>query len=264
MTATTLDITRQEPSAGAIVTGSDLAALDDDTFAALHAAFLEHHVLAVRGQDHITPKQQLAFAARWGTISHHPYVPSLDGHPGIMEIFQVTGITETWHADTTQVAQPPKITMLLARELPELGGDTMFANMHLAYDGLSDGLRATVDALRAVHYGTELASQSGVDKTAVTHSHPVAINHPETGRTTLFVNDNYVRHFDGWTEGESRPLLEYLYSLAGNPEYQYRHRWQVGDLVMWDNRSVQHRVVHDYGDARRYLPRVTLEGDPLE
>jgi taurine dioxygenase len=260
---TTLQIERQEPSAGAIVSGLDLAALDDETFAAVHAAFLEHHVLCFRGQD-LTPDEQLGFAARWGTISHHPYVPSLDGFPGVMEIFQVTGITETWHADTTQVASPPKITMLLARELPDIGGDTMFANMHMAYDGLSDGLRATVDALRAVHYGTELAAQAGLDQTAVTHSHPVAIRHPETGRKTLFVNADYVRHFDGWTEAESRPLLEYLYSLATKPEYQYRHRWQVGDLVMWDNRSVQHRVVHDYGDARRYLHRVTLEGDPLD
>ncbi|GMU79463.1 MAG: taurine dioxygenase [Acidimicrobiia bacterium] len=262
MATTTLEITRQEPSAGAIVTGVDLASLDDATFRALHAAFLEHHVLAFRGQD-LTPDEQLAFAARWGTISHHPYVPSLDGHPGVMEIFQVTGITETWHADTTQVANPPKITMLLARELPACGGATMFANMHQAYDGLSTGLRATIDGLRAVHYGTELAVQSGVDAAAVTHSHPVAITHPETGRKALFVNADYVRHFDGWTPEESQPLLAYLYSLAGQPEYQYRHRWQVGDLVMWDNRSVQHRVVHDYGDARRYLHRVTIEGDPL-
>ena len=153
----TLRIERQEPSVGGIVTGVDLADLDDATFALIHAAFLEHHVLCFRDQR-LTPDEQLAFAARWGTISHHPYVPSLDGHPGVMEIFQVTGITETWHADTTQVANPPKITMLLARELPEFGGDTMFANMHLAYDGLSDGLRMTVDSLRAVHYGTELAA----------------------------------------------------------------------------------------------------------
>ena len=261
--STNFTIERQEPAAGGIVTGIDVADLDDTTFAAVHAAFLEHHVLCFRGQD-LTPDQQLEFAARWGTISHHPYVPSLDGFPGVMEIFQVTGITETWHADTTQVANPPKITMLLARELPANGGDTMFANMHMAYDGLSDGLRATVDSLRAVHYGTELAAQAGVDRAAVTHSHPVAIAHPETGRTTLFVNADYVRHFDGWTEAESRPLLEHLFSLAARPEYQYRHRWQVGDLLMGDNRSVQHRVVHDYGDARRYLHRVTLEGDPLE
>ncbi|MEI8001084.1 MAG: TauD/TfdA family dioxygenase [Actinomycetes bacterium] len=258
----TFEITRQEPAAGGVVTGLDLAGLDDATFAAVHAAFLEHHVLAFRDQ-HLTPEQQLEFAARWGTISHHPYVPPLEGYPGIMEIFQVTGITETWHADTTQVASPPKITMLLARELPENGGDTMFANMHLAWDGLSDGLRAALSDLRAVHYGTELAQQSGVDASVVTHAHPVGIHHPETGRRTLYVNADYVRHFEGWTPEESRPVLEYLFARAERPEYQYRHRWQVGDLVMWDNRSVQHRVVHDYGDARRYLHRVTLEGDPL-
>ena len=263
MATTTLAVTRQEPALGAIVTGIDLADLDDATFRTIHAAFLEHHVLAFRAQD-ISPDQQLAFAARWGTISHHPYVPSLDGHPGLMEIFQVTGITETWHADTTQVANPPKITMLLAHELPPYGGDTLFANMHLAYEGLSDGLKDAVEHLRAVHYGTELAAQAGVAATAVTHSHPVAIRHPETGRRTLFVNGNYVRHFDGWTPEESRPLLEFLCARAECPEYQYRHRWEVGDLVMWGNRSVQHRVVHDYGDARRYLHRATIEGDPLE
>lgn len=262
MATATLEIARQEPAAGAIVTGVDLAAIDDETFTVLHAAFLEHHVLCFRGQD-LRPEEQLAFAARWGTISHHPYVPSLEGHPGIMEIYQVTGITETWHADTTQVAKPPKITMLLARELPPIGGDTLFANMQLAYEGLSPGLRAVLDGLRAVHYGTELAAQAGVDREAVTHSHPVVITHPETGRRTLFVNADYVRHFDGWTPEESAPLLAYLEALAERPEYQYRHRWQVGDLVMWDNRAVQHRVVHDYGDARRYLHRITIEGDPL-
>jgi len=207
--------------------------------------------------------EQLAFAARWGKISHHPYVPSLEGYPGMMEIYQVTGITETWHADTTHVVAPPKITMLLARELPAIGGDTMFANMHRAYDELSDGLRAFIEDLRAVHYGTELAAEQGVDAKAVTHSHPVAIKHPETGRRTLFVNANYVRHFDGWTPEESAPLLAFLESRAERYENQYRHVWQPGDLVMWDNRSVQHRVVADYS-GRRYLHRVTLEGDPFE
>jgi taurine dioxygenase len=153
--------------------------------------------------------------------------------------------------------------MLLARELPAIGGDTMFANMHRAYDELSDGLRALIDDLRAVHYGTELATEQGVDAKAVTHSHPVAIRHPETGRRTLFVNANYVRHFDGWTAEESAPLLAFLESRAERYENQYRHVWQPGDLVMWDNRSVQHRVVADY-TGRRYLHRVTLEGDFFE
>ena len=128
MTTTTMQIERREPALGATVTGVDLGKLDDAMFEVLHAAFLEHHVLCFREQD-ITPDQQLEFAARWGRISVHPYVPSLEGYPGMMEIYQVTGITETWHADTTHVAAPPKITMLLARELPEIGGDTMFANM---------------------------------------------------------------------------------------------------------------------------------------
>jgi taurine dioxygenase len=262
MSTATLHIERREPALGATVHGLDVSTLDDESFPAVHAAFLEHHVLAFRDQD-ITPEQHLEFAARWGRISIHPYVPSLEGYPGMMEIYQVTGITETWHADTTHVAAPPKITMLMARELPPVGGDTLFSNMHRAYDDLSEGLRAVVDDLRAIHYGTELATEAGVDAKAVTHSHPVAIRHPETGRRTLFVNDNYVRHFDGWTPEESRPLLTFLETRAERPEYQYRHVWKPGDLVMWDNRSVQHRVVHDY-EGPRYLHRVTLEGDRFE
>jgi taurine dioxygenase len=145
MSTATLHIERREPALGATVHGLDVSTLDDESFPAVHAAFLEHHVLAFRDQD-ITPEQHLEFAARWGRISIHPYVPSLEGYPGMMEIYQVTGITETWHADTTHVAAPPKITMLMARELPPVGGDTLFSNMHRAYDDLSEGRQAAVAA----------------------------------------------------------------------------------------------------------------------
>jgi taurine dioxygenase len=180
-----------------------------------------------------------------------------------MEIYQVHPITETWHADVTFSPHPPKITMLVARELPALGGDTTFANQHLAYDRLSDGLKATLATMRAVHYGTELAKDAGLGQEQVTHSHPVVIHHPETGRAALYVNGNYTRHFEGWTEDESRPLLAYLYAHCSSIDLTYRHRWDPGDLVMWDNRSVQHRVVGDHGTARRILHRVTIEGDAL-
>jgi taurine dioxygenase len=260
-----------EPQAGtigALVFGVDLAATlhgSDDaidaTVAALRAALLEHLVICIRGQSAVDPDGQLAFARRWGNVLVHPYVPSIEGYPGIMKVYQATSITETWHADTTHVAAPPAMTMLLARVVPKAGGDTMFANQYAAYDSLSDGLKATLRSLRAVHYGTELAKEAGVASDVVTHAHPVVRTHPETGRLCLFVNGNYVRHFEGWTEAESAPLLSYLYAQCARPDFTWRHHWQPGDLLIWDNRCTQHCVVADWGGAERTLHRVTIEGD---
>jgi taurine dioxygenase len=191
----------------------------------------------------------------------HPYVPSIEGHPGIMKIYDPTPLTQRWHADTTHAERPPALSMLLARVIPEVGGDTMWSNAHAAYDGLSDGLRATLDGLRAVHQGTALAAEAGLEKAAVTRTHPVVRTHPVTGRKALFVNGDYVTRFDGWTEEESAPLLQYLYAQVARAEYVYRHRWTVGDLVIWDNRSTQHAVVGDVGGAERMLHRVTISGD---
>jgi taurine dioxygenase len=259
---TSLDVERMSIAGGAIVRGVELDQIDDGLFSQLESLFAQHHVLCIRGAK-ITPEQQLAFGARWGTVYSHPYVPSIEGYPGIMLIYQVHAITETWHADTTHSARPPKITMLVSQKMPELGGDTAFSNQHLVYDSLSDGLKATLGHLRAVHYGTELAKEAGLNSQQVTHSHPVVIAHPVTGRKAVFVNANYVRHFDGWTEAESRPLLDYLYAQAARLEFTFRHRWQTGDLLMWDNRSVQHRVVPDHGTTERIAHRITIEGDLL-
>jgi len=261
-TVVKLDVRRQAGALGALVLGLDLAGgVDDETFAAVHAAFLDHMVICIRGQAAMTPEDQLAFAARWGQISIHPYVPSIEGYPGIMRIYDPNPVTVTWHADTTHMAAPPALTLLLARVLPPVGGDTMFANAALAYENLSPGLRGVLDGLRAVHQGTELAASAGLDRDAVTTTHPVVRTHPETGRRALFVNGNYVDRFDGWTREESQPLLEYLYAQVGRPEYTYRHHWEVGDLIIWDNRCTQHAVIGDTGGAERTLHRVTIAGD---
>lgn len=252
-------INRMSGSTGAEVVGADLTRPDAATLGALRTAFLEHHVLAIRGQD-LSPDQLLAFAAQFGDVFVHPYVPSLPGHPGVMEIYQMVPLTETWHADVTFSAAPPRTTVLHARELPPAGGDTMFANQHLAYERLSSGLRALLDRLDAVHQGTSLAADAGLTESTVTATHPVVIAHPETGRPALFVNADYTRCFADMTDAESAPLLAFLYDVATRHEYVYRHRWLPGDVVMWDNRSVQHRGVNDHGSARRYLHRVTLEG----
>jgi taurine dioxygenase len=257
-----MEVARLAGALGAEVTGIDLTQpLPDECFAALHRAFLAHQVICIREQQAMTPDDQVAFAARWGEISIHPYIPSIDGYPGIMRIYDPNPITETWHADTTHNRQPPALTLLLARVLPPVGGDTMFASAYAAYEGLSPGLRATLDELRAVHRGTERAAAAGLDQDAVTCSHPVVRTHPETGRKALFVNGNYVSHIEGWTPEESAPLLHYLYAQVGRAEYTYRHRWHDGDLVIWDNRCAQHAVVNDTGGAERVLHRVTIAGD---
>ncbi|MDI2129876.1 TauD/TfdA dioxygenase family protein [Yinghuangia seranimata] len=255
-------VERLASALGALVTGVDLAAgVDDGVLARLQGLFLEHQVLCLRGQQAMSPRQQLQFAARWGEVSVHPYVPSIEGHPGVMKIHDPTPVTQRWHADTTHAPRPPALTLLLARVIPPLGGDTMWADAYGAYEQLSPGLRATLDTLRAVHRGTELAGAAGLDRDAVTTTHPVVRTHPDTGRKALFVNGDYTSHFEGWTTEESAPLLAYLYAQVARPELVYRHRWQVGDLVIWDNRCTQHAVVGDTGGAERVLHRVTIAGD---
>jgi taurine dioxygenase len=260
--ASRLDVRKMAGALGALITGVDLAQpVDDETFAAIRAAFLEHQVICIRGQSAMSSADQMAFAQRWGTISVHPYVPSIEGYPGLMRIYDPNPVTQTWHSDTTHAARPPAITILLARVIPPYGGDTMWSNAYQVYEELSPGLKATLDGLKAVHQGTELAASAGLDSEAVRSVHPVVRTHPDTGRRALYVNGNYTKSFDGWTAEESAPLLEYLYAQVGRPEYSYRHRWQVGDLVMWDNRCTQHAVVGDTGGAERTLHRITIEGD---
>ncbi len=260
--AADVQVQRQAGSLGGLVTGVDLSKpISDAAFEAIYAAFLEHQVICIRGQAAMTPEDQLAFAARWGEISIHPYVPSIDGYPGVMRIYDPNPVTQTWHADTTHAARPPALTLLLARTIPPYGGDTMWSNLYRVYEDLSPGLRATLDGLRAIHRGTELAASAGLDASAVTASHPVARTHPVTGRKALFVNGNYTERFDGWSVEDSAPLLRHLYDQVGRAEYVYRHKWQVGDLVIWDNRCTQHAVVGDTAGAERTLHRVTIAGD---
>ena len=256
-----MQVSRQAGALGAYVTGIDVAACDDDAFERLRAAFLEHHVICFRDQE-LTPDQQLAFAARWGKIFVHPYVPQIDGYPGIMEVYDPHPITTTWHADTTHSKTPPRMSLLLARRVPEYGGDTMFANQHRAFEDLSPRFRELLEGLRAVHRGTEMArSEKGMEPREVTAVHPVVRRHPDTGRRALFVNADYTKHLEGMTEDESRPLLEWLYAHACRPQYTWRHHWRPGDLLLWDNASVQHAVVPDVGKGERSLHRVTIEGD---
>jgi taurine dioxygenase len=254
-------VEQQAGSLGAFVGGVDLAKpLGNAELAALRRAFLEQHVICFRDQE-LAPAQHLAFAARWGEIFVHPYVPSIEGYPGIMQVYDPHPITVTWHSDTTHSRTPPRMSILVARKVPPFGGDTMFANQHAAFERLSPALQRVLEGLRAVHQGTEMAREGGLTQREVTAVHPVVRTHPETGRKALFVNADYTRHFEGMTEAESRPLLEFLYAHACRPEFTWRHHWRVGDVLMWDNASVQHAVVPDVGKGERILHRVTLCGD---
>lgn len=248
-------------SVGAQVTGVDLGKpLDDETFAAVHKAFLHHLVLVFREQE-ISPEAHLDFARRWGTVLVHPYVPSIDGYEGVMKVYDPVPITQQWHADITYAKRPPMLSILVARTLPPVGGDTMFANQYLAFETLSPRLQELLSTLRAVHQGTSLAAQQGLTEDEVRATHPVVRTHPETGRRSLFVNVDYTKHFEGMTVEESEPLLHFLYRHASRAELTFRHRWADGDVLMWDNRAVQHAVVGDVGGAERVLHRVTIEGD---
>lgn len=257
----TIDVVPDGRTLGARVVGADLATDDlDEVVPVIRQALLDYHVVVVPGQHELTGERYLEYAARWGEVFVHPYVPSIEGLPGVMKIGDTTGVTETWHQDSTHAARPPGVTMLLARRVPATGGDTLFANQHRAYETLSDGLRQLLDGLSAVHQGTELAAQAGLSAEQVHSVHPVVRHHPDTGRPALFVNANYTRRFEGWTEAESEPLLDFLYEHAGDLNHSWRQRWQVGDLLMWDNASVQHRVIADVEPGERELHRITIEG----
>ena len=257
-----LAATRLAGTLGARVDGLDLArAWAPGTVAALRDALDEHLVIYLPGQSAMTSAQQLEFAREWGEVAVHPYVPSIDGYPGIMRIYDPNELTTVWHQDVTHMQAPPSVSILLARAIPSVGGDTMWSNQYEAYARLSPGLRSTIDELRAVHEGTTRASSAGLTHDAVTATHPVVHTHDRTGRRALFVNANYTTRFDGWTAEESAPLLHQLYAAACRNEITWRHRWTVGDLLIWDNRATQHCAVGDAAPGEeRTLHRITIAG----
>jgi taurine dioxygenase len=261
-TAAPARLTRLSGTVGARIEGLDLRELTDAVFTWVQQQLLVHQVLVFPGQA-LTPDDEVAVARRFGPISIHPYVPPLDGHPEVLEVVDPTNrIARNWHQDQTYLERPPAITMLMARVLPEAGGDTMFADQHAAFEQLSPALQRTLCGLRAVHRGTERAADAGLSRVDVERTHPVAPRHPVTGRRMLFVNPDYTVRFEGWTDDESRPLLEQLYRWASRNEITCRHRWRAGDFVLWDNRNLLHCVVPD-ATGDRLLHKVTVLGEEL-
>ncbi len=264
------------PAMGAELTGVDLSMpLDDARIVELRAIWLEYHMIVIRGQD-LTPVQQLAFAKALGEPDIYPFLTGLDGFPMITEVLKKederVNFGGVWHSDTTYQKCPPMATLLYAKELPPLGGDTLFANQYEAFANLSAPLRHVLEQLRAVNAAGKKRvastrserlkdSGSGVNPDDLAGIHPVVRTHPETGRKALFVNAAHTINFEGWSAEESQGLLEFLFAHQISPEFQCRLSWQVGDVAFWDNRCVQHYPLNDYHGHRRLLHRITLKGD---
>ena len=258
-----MQIRRMAAPLGGIVEGCDVRDVNDEQLAQLKSWFGEHHVLVFPEQT-LTPDEQTNFAARWGDLIAHPYAAMPD-YPNIIELRNFgkkKDVNQHWHSDMTFHPTPPKLTMLYALEAPEFGGDTAFSNQVLACEELSPGLRKLVDNLSAHHSAKGLAKLYKADEAVALEAlHPVIRTHDETGSEALYVCRAFTTHFEEWTRAESKPLLEYLFEHSIRPEYQARHKWRAGDLVMWDNRSVLHYAVHDHGDEPRVIHRCQVTGE---
>ena len=274
MPAEVLEITRVGGVIGAEIHGVDLARdLPDRVVAAIRRALLDHLAVFFRDQN-LTPAQYRAFAARIGTPIEYPFVPGIEGFPEITPVLkrpdQTINFGGVWHSDTTYLPEPPMATLLLARELPRVGGDTEFANQYLAYETLSDGMKSLLAGLRGVARSDKAeASRTREDRDkkpgsggeVLTAEHPVIRTHPETGRKVLFVNIAHTARFSGMTEEESLPLLRFLWKHQTRPELTCRFSWSPGALAVWDNRCAQHQAINDYQGQKRLMHRITLAGD---
>ncbi len=261
---------------GAEITGVDLGReLSSETVAAIRRAWLEHLVIFVRDQP-LPPARFLAFARCFGEPIEYPFVKGLPDYPEIIPVLKLesekVNFGGVWHSDTTYLDVPPMASMLVAREVPPAGGDTLFANMYLAYETLSDGMQRLLAPLRAVASSSKAdASRTREDRlkdSARTDAreeyvatHPVVRVHPETGRRALYVNVAHTVRFEGMTVEESAPILGYLFEHLTRPELTCRFRWQPGSLAFWDNRCAQHNAINDYHGHRRSMHRITLAGD---
>lgn len=271
-----LDVRPIAGALGAEIHGVDLSSdLDDEQVAAIRRIWLEHGVVFFRDQN-LPPDRFMAFAERFGRPIEYPFVKGIDDYPKIIQVAKYetekVNFGGIWHADTTYLPEPPTATLLVAREVPPVGGDTLFANQYLAYETLSEGLKRTLDGLIGVSSSAKAdvsktredrVKTSGTDEVGQEFiaEHPVVRTHPETGRKALYVNIAHTVRFKGWTEAESRPLLDFLFQHQVRPEFTCRFTWQVGSLAMWDNRCTQHNPINDYHGYRRIMHRITLAGD---
>lgn len=272
-----LEIEPLSPAIGAVLRGVNLAEnASDDLIGDIRSALLKHQVIFFEGQD-FTPTQQRDFAARFGDLHVHPLYDRDEGHPEIMIIDNhVDNPTDNnfWHTDVTFIDTPPMGSILAARQLPPVGGDTMWASMTAAYNALSKPMQKFLQGLEAVHdfsfaFTAEglAGSQAGREKyeKAVAANppvtHPVIRTHPETGEPGIFVNSVFTRRIKGLRREESKALMAFLNQHIQQPEFVVRWRWRPGDVAFWDNRNTQHRAVDDFLPHRRIMTRATVLGD---
>ena len=277
----TIEVNPLGGALGAEISGIDLnEAISDEQLTEVRQVFGQYAVIFFRNQN-LTPENEIRFAKRWGEINTNRFFSSVEGYPQIALVVkepdQQNNIGGSWHTDHSYDIAPALGSMLFAHEVPISGGDTVFASMYKAYETLSDGLKSTLSNLRARHssvhvFGAARAANGNDDTVgriknpeAATQEaiHPVVINHPETGRRSLYVNPGFTLGFEGWSDEESKPLLEYLYAHAARPEFTCRFQWKAGSIAFWDNRATWHLAVNDYQGHRRMMHRITIEGIPL-
>jgi len=270
------EVRRVAGALGAEILGIDLARdLDEATTRRVRELWLEHGVLFFRDQD-LPPARFLEFARKFGEVIEYPFVKGLEEFPLIIPVVKLeherNNFGGIWHSDTAYLESPPMASMLVAREVPPFGGDTLFASQYAAYDALSPGMKRMLDGLHAVNSSSKAEvtrtredriAERGTEtaKKVLEAEHPVVRTHPETGRRALYVNFGHTLRFREMSEEESAPLLAFLFAHQVKPEFTCRFSWRVGSVALWDNRCTQHNPVNDYHGYKRVMHRITLKGD---
>lgn len=268
-------VSHLSPTIGSVISGIDLRdPLDDATISGLRQILVERKVIFFRDQD-ITTEQHLAFASRFGKLEVHPFAPHKPDYPEVLAIThneKSKGRENGWHSDVTWRKQPSLGSVLRAVDVPDIGGDTLFSDMEIAYENLPDEIKEKIDGRKAVHdfthFRARLKKQGKSEEEIAKFNadypqpeHPVVRTHPESGRKSLYVNAAFTLRILGLDEDDSDQILKYLYDQARYPEYQCRFAWTKNAIAFWDNRSCQHYAASDYWPATRIMERVTIIGD---
>jgi taurine dioxygenase len=271
-TATRLSVHPLSPKIGAEIDGLDLSVpLAPEVVAAVRDALNTHHVIFFRDQS-LSAEQQADFARQFGQVTEaHPVLPSIPESAEVLAIDGKVDRASWWHTDVTFLETPAMGSILYMLEAPEVGGDTMWASLQDAYDGLAPAVRTLCDSLIAIHhdpwFAADVEAHGGYTwdgewrEKLLPSLHPVVRTHPETGRNGLFVNGQFTQSLFGLSKNESNAILDMLYRHCVAPEYTVRFRWRAGSVAFWDNRATMHYALDDYGDTPRYAHRVTLRGD---
>lgn len=277
MSASILEVRPLTGALGAEIFGPDLSKdLSPELISEIRKNLLQYGVIFFRDQD-LTPEQHLKFSKAFGPLVINPVYGSVDGHPEIMPVIKDVkdkyNIGDTWHSDMTYMAEPPLGSILYAREVPQVGGDTLWTNMYMAYEYLPDSLKGIVDGLNAIHSDSFLTSRieernagrstklvADPNRSELRAVHPVVRTHDETKKKALYVNYPFTFSIEGLSREESLPLLNQLYAHATKPEFTCRFRWQKGSIAFWDNRCTMHYACNDYQGYRRVMNRTTIAG----